>query len=69
VKLNSKADKPHPIKSAIGSLHSISDHVYWYTGIDRSLGETAEVVSGADSGSSVLVGPTKLVKLGQKSWR
>jgi hypothetical protein len=33
------------------------------------LGETAEVVSGADSGSSVLVGPTKLVKLGQKSWR
>jgi hypothetical protein len=69
VKLNSEVDKPHPIQIAIGSLHSISDHVYWYTAIDRFMGETAEVVSGADSGSSVLVGPTKLVKLGQKSWR
>ena len=69
MKLNSEIDKPHPIQIAIGSFHSISDHVYWCRFLDRCFGETAEKASGADSGSSVLVGPTKLVKLGQKSWR
>ena len=39
-------------------LHQILDGVYEHTAIEIREGETAEVVSWADSGSSVLVGPT-----------
>jgi hypothetical protein len=66
------------VRGGIATSHQICHWKYsmiyqtMYIGIQPwpgILGETAEVVSGADSGSSVLVGPTKLVKLGQKSWR
>jgi len=66
VRFKCEAGKPRPIEIAIGSLHQISDYVYWYTAIDRCLGETAEVVSGADSGSSVLVGPTSWSSWGKR---
>ena len=59
--LRYEADKPLPTRFAIGTIAlnirrciSIYSHREQY----MRLGETAEVVSGADSGSSVLVGPT-----------
>jgi hypothetical protein len=61
VRLRYEADKPLPTRFAIGTIAlnirrciSIYSHREQY----MRLGETAEVVSGADSGSSVLVGPT-----------